>query len=314
MLSTKGLTSIKTKTDMKKTVLFLLGMLMITSASAAENYFPLVKDGRKWIYLYYKQVGYSTEIIPLYLYSFEIRDENQVYYTLLDKNLTPINEPQPEALLFEDPTKAGRVIRVPFSEAYPSLTESDYDLSAFWYSPETHFYDIYNFSLEGYLPAIDEGVSPYYWEFYTSRFRNIDEKTTVMVDGEMHNAYVLNTSTGESEYEFFYGCKIIEGIGVDSRSGDLLSPQIGSPTYHLFDVELPGLVAVYDGDELIYKGCLYDEAMEFSAITTVAGDRQIKGVRYYNLAGVESAEPQQGVNIKVTTYSDGTRTSEKVLK
>ena len=71
---------------------------------------------------------------------------------------------------------------------------------------------------------------------------------------------------------------------------------------------------VYDGDELIYKGCLYDEAMEFSAITTVAGDRQIKGVRYYNLAGVESAEPQLGVNLKVTTWSDGSRTTEKIIK
>jgi hypothetical protein len=35
---------------------------------------------------------------------------------------------------------------------------------------------------------------------------------------------------------------------------------------------------------------------------------------YYNLAGVESAEPFKGVNIKVTTYCDGTRSSEKVLK
>ena len=37
-------------------------------------------------------------------------------------------------------------------------------------------------------------------------------------------------------------------------------------------------------------------------------------VKYYNIAGMESAEPQQGMNIKVTTYSDGTRKSEKMMK
>ena len=39
----------------------------------------------------------------------------------------------------------------------------------------------------------------------------------------------------------------------------------------------------------------------------------MQSVRYYNLNGVESTEPRQGVNIKVTTYSDGTRQSEKVV-
>ena len=78
--------------------------------------------------------------------------------------------------------------------------------------------------------------------------------------------------------------------------------------------EWPGLVAVYDGDDLIYKGCLYDMASQFSKITTIDDDKQVSGVKYYNLAGVESAEPQQGVNIKVTTYSDGTRSSEKIIK
>ncbi len=35
---------------------------------------------------------------------------------------------------------------------------------------------------------------------------------------------------------------------------------------------------------------------------------------YYNLAGVESAEPFKGVNLKVTTYTDGSRTTEKIIK
>ena len=53
---------------------------------------------------------------------------------------------------------------------------------------------------------------------------------------------------------------------------------------------------------------------DMSSVMTVKGDKQMIGVRYYNLAGIESAELQPGVDIEVTTYSDGTRTSEKVLK
>ncbi|MBR5029725.1 MAG: hypothetical protein IKX63_01295, partial [Muribaculaceae bacterium] len=80
---------------------------------------------------------------------------------------------------------------------------------------------------------------------------------------------------------------------------------------------MSGLSAVYENGELVYQGCKYDEAQQLKtidAISTIASDKQVMSVRYYNLAGIESTEPQQGVNIKVSTYSDGTRSSEKVLK
>lgn len=56
------------------------------------------------------------------------------------------------------------------------------------------------------------------------------------------------------------------------------------------------------------------DANQWDAITSIEGDKQVKSIRYFNLAGVESAEPQPGMNIKVTTYTDGTRSSEKVIK
>jgi len=42
--------------------------------------------------------------------------------------------------------------------------------------------------------------------------------------------------------------------------------------------------------------------------------KTVKSVRYYNVAGIETSEPQAGVNIVVTTYTDGTKTTTKVLK
>ena len=41
--------------------------------------------------------------------------------------------------------------------------------------------------------------------------------------------------------------------------------------------------------------------------------RTITSVRYYNLMGVESDKPFDGINIKVITFSDGSRTSRKIL-
>ena len=51
-------------------------------------------------------------------------------------------------------------------------------------------------------------------------------------------------------------------------------------------------------------------------ITAVADvkAKQVAGVKYYNLAGIESDQPFDGVNIVVTTYTDGSRSSSKVLR
>ena len=51
-----------------------------------------------------------------------------------------------------------------------------------------------------------------------------------------------------------------------------------------------------------------------TSIEDVNADKAVANVEYYNLAGQLSAEPMEGVNIVVTTYSDGTRTTAKVIK
>ena len=52
----------------------------------------------------------------------------------------------------------------------------------------------------------------------------------------------------------------------------------------------------------------------YSAIDEVGAEKKATIVKYYHLAGVDSGEPLLGMNIKVTTYSDGSRKSEKVMK
>ena len=51
-----------------------------------------------------------------------------------------------------------------------------------------------------------------------------------------------------------------------------------------------------------------------SAVEELDANKTVAGVVYYNLAGQQSAQPVSGVNIIVTTYSDGSTTTAKVIK
>ena len=51
-----------------------------------------------------------------------------------------------------------------------------------------------------------------------------------------------------------------------------------------------------------------------TGVNDVTGVKPVAGVKYYNLAGVESSEPFDGVNIVVTRYTDGSMSTSKVIK
>ena len=51
-----------------------------------------------------------------------------------------------------------------------------------------------------------------------------------------------------------------------------------------------------------------------SSVEQLNADKQIANVRYINVAGQESESPFNGVNIVITTYTDGTVTTSKVVK
>lgn len=79
----------------------------------------------------------------------------------------------------------------------------------------------------------------------------------------------------------------------------------------------PGLKArPTDSDRLYY---VVENQVKIPTENIVTGidnvlNKTVANVKYYNLMGVESATPFQGVNIVVTTYDDGTRSSRKVIK
>ena len=61
---------------------------------------------------------------------------------------------------------------------------------------------------------------------------------------------------------------------------------------------------------------LYNRARVYgtSSVVENMAEKTINNVKYYNVAGMESNVPFDGVNIKVVTYSDGTTSTSKVMK
>lgn len=51
-----------------------------------------------------------------------------------------------------------------------------------------------------------------------------------------------------------------------------------------------------------------------TGVNDVNSAKEVKGVSFFNMMGVESAQPFDGVNIMVTTYTDGTSSAAKVLR
>ena len=57
----------------------------------------------------------------------------------------------------------------------------------------------------------------------------------------------------------------------------------------------------------------FNNHLPTAAISHVMDDKEIVKVEYVNMAGMRSSSPWNGVNIKVTTYSDGSTSTTKVM-
>lgn len=66
------------------------------------------------------------------------------------------------------------------------------------------------------------------------------------------------------------------------------------------------------------KFVVYPLDLDADRVATGVNDvncaKEVKGVSYFNMMGVESVQPFDGVNIMVTTYTDGTQSAAKVLR
>ena len=52
----------------------------------------------------------------------------------------------------------------------------------------------------------------------------------------------------------------------------------------------------------------------WTVVSELESDRMVESVHYYNVMGMESDKPFEGINIVVTRYSDGSTSASKVLR
>ncbi|MBQ4366677.1 MAG: hypothetical protein II786_01160, partial [Muribaculaceae bacterium] len=126
----------------------------------------------------------------------------------------------------------------------------------------------------------------------------------------------MNESEGKAETQTFYISDTFKAQIATSGSG---APRRAQGT-DLYDCKYYATLYVMDdatGKYYVKKQNLtvnWDSQVPTAITDLVTNDAQVTNVRYINMAGVESDKPFQGVNVVVTTYTDGTRTTAKVVK
>ena len=123
----------------------------------------------------------------------------------------------------------------------------------------------------------------------------------VCVNGVSRKRLTIDSGCDCVNYMYY----VVEGVGI-SLDECVMYLGVGNGSHPC------RMVSCSENGETIFT---YEDFMApATTISTVEGDRQMSNMRYYNLQGVSSNEPFKGVNLKVTTYSDGTIKCEKVLR
>lgn len=130
-------------------------------------------------------------------------------------------------------------------------------------------------------------------------------------------AFYLPSHTGSINVQEFKAA-----FNVDYSLNSVDNPELTSGNVYSFEalvkeVAVPTTDAKSTSDAST-KFVVYPLNLEAGNVSTGVNDvnsaKEVKGVSYFNMMGVESAQPFDGVNIMVTTYTDGTQSAAKVLR
>ena len=130
-------------------------------------------------------------------------------------------------------------------------------------------------------------------------------------------AFYLPSHTGSINVQEFKAA-----FNVDYSLNLVDNPELTSGAVYSFEalvkeVAVPTTDAKSTSDAST-KFVVYPLDLDTNKVATGVNDvnsaKEVKGVSYFNMMGVESAQPFDGVNIMVTTYTDGTSSAAKVLR
>lgn len=124
-----------------------------------------------------------------------------------------------------------------------------------------------------------------------------------------HEQFIMSTDPNRNSHMFEGGFS----ISFDLNNGVSSYAQIQDGYGYNFTAIIKKTESK-DSSYIVYPLDLNDGIDPATAIeSVVAGNGEVKSVKFYNVAGIESATPFQGINIVVTEYTDGTRTTTKML-
>ena len=164
-----------------------------------------------------------------------------------------------------------------------------------------------------------KGTNPAYASSYYFATPKANEYANVVwaVYNGTDGAFYLPSHTGSINVQEFKAA-----FNVDYSLNSVDNPELTSGAVYSFkalvkEVAVPTTDAKSTSDAST-KFVVYPLDLEAGNVSTGVNDvnsaKEVKGVSYFNMMGVESAQPFEGVNIVVTTYTDGTQSAAKVLR
>ena len=134
---------------------------------------------------------------------------------------------------------------------------------------------------------------------------------TVSLDDASASELVFTFNT---PFEYFGGNLMVETV-VTSPTNDYASTSfLGTATNDYSSLNYYNWWwESYNAYQFLPKAEFTYEPADLTAIGDVDADKTVAGVRYYNMAGQQVSNPS-GLTIEVTTYTDGTSSSAKVVK
>ena len=175
-----------------------------------------------------------------------------------------------------------------------------------YYSPEV--------VLNGELPA-ETGYELYNYRFWVDYEDDAPAWDFEIVDGKTHLTTLMDRPLAEGTTPHLGG-QIPQG---GKENWVFVAPadidEVKLVARYYYKKTSTGKARPTDRDRLYYvvENQITVPVGVITGIDNVAS-KNVAGVKYYNLAGIESDVPFQGVNIEVTTYTDGSRTTRKIMK
>ncbi|MBQ3960043.1 MAG: hypothetical protein II677_06095, partial [Muribaculaceae bacterium] len=149
-------------------------------------------------------------------------------------------------------------------------------------------------------------------KFYVPKRGYVDEQNQWMNEGNLDGYFPVQWDLMEKPglvENQVYRLNAIIRLAVDEPSASEPSGVMmrdDQQVYKVYEGTVPYVVSPID---------ILEESSIITAVTDInATTKTVRQVRYYNLAGIESSEPFDGINVVVTTYTDGSKSTAKILK